>query len=228
MSDEYTSLHIQLKQTEESLRVLRERMTEYAQPLEIPLQLKRDEQTLLERIKILQAALQTQAPPPQERAQDWSGGFWRRWGLPLAGVIVLVAAIIFSRSWNAEPPPAPTDTPPPTPVSTDAGDADAGDVDDPDNADEEASHWYYGVQVVEAGTGATVPIAGAKVTILPGSGASIDDYTGNDGFVRLSVPERLQGSPAKLHVEAAGYETSRQDVDLDADIRNYVELVPVE
>lgn len=79
MSDELASLHIQIANTEENLRLLRERKSAYVQESEIPLQLIRNERRLEQRLAELRTALSDDAhasplaSPPSSLASSGRG-----------------------------------------------------------------------------------------------------------------------------------------------------------
>ena len=78
------------------------------------------------------------------------------------------------------------------------------------------TRFTYPVRVQEKGTGRNIP--NAKVIIEVAGQAPLDEITDTNGFTRIFIDASYVGRPARLSVEANGYELYRQEIDLREDI----------
>jgi hypothetical protein len=86
--------------------------------------------------------------------------------------------------------------------------------------------FTYQVRVQEQGTGESIP--NAKVTVdLGNSIASKDEYADGNGLARIFIDAALARKPGRLIVEAPGYKTFTQNIDLDEYLPKIVQLVPL-
>lgn len=83
MSDDHTSLHSELANAETNLRLIRERRSQFVQESDIPIQLMREEERLIQRIAELRAAL------GESTVTDLSGLGWPAWSVFGVGAILL-------------------------------------------------------------------------------------------------------------------------------------------
>jgi len=86
--------------------------------------------------------------------------------------------------------------------------------------------FSYQVRVQEEGTSRS--IAGAKVTIEVTGKAPLDEITDSNGLARIFIDASYVGEPGRLLVEAKGYESHRQEIDLrEGDLPDTVQLKPI-
>jgi formylglycine-generating enzyme required for sulfatase activity len=79
----------------------------------------------------------------------------------------------------------------------------------------DGGRYSYVVRVQSSGTGDA--IQDAKVIIEVTGSSSLIGYTDSNGYWRLSIPNSYRGKPARLIIEAVGYQTQRAEIDLYAD-----------
>jgi hypothetical protein len=85
--------------------------------------------------------------------------------------------------------------------------------------------FAYQVRVQSRDTDEAIP--NAEVTIMVGGKAPLDDITDSNGLARIFIDSFYIGQPGELIVEARGYETHRQHIDLKKDaLPDVVVLVP--
>ena len=87
------------------------------------------------------------------------------------------------------------------------------------------TNFAYQVRVQVRDTDEAIP--NAEVTIMVSGKAPLDDITDSNGLARIFIDSFYVGQPGELIVEARGYETHRQHIDLKKDaLPDIVVLVP--
>jgi hypothetical protein len=72
--------------------------------------------------------------------------------------------------------------------------------------------FYYSARVIGQDTGQN--IQNANVTIEVGGLALLSEFTGSDGFARITIPGTHANKKGRLTVQAKGYELHTQNIDL--------------
>jgi hypothetical protein len=90
---------------------------------------------------------------------------------------------------------------------------------------EPAASLVYALRVQDHSSGQ--PIVNAKVTLdVPGK-APLDEFTDSNGYTRIPVDAIYVGRPGRLQVEASGYQSYIQNIDVtDGTLPHLVQLEP--
>ncbi|HKZ76777.1 MAG TPA: hypothetical protein VJ124_00530 [Pyrinomonadaceae bacterium] len=90
-----------------------------------------------------------------------------------------------------------------------------------------AQGFFYSVRVQSSND--LKPISNAKVTVDMGQGiAPLDEYTDSNGFARIQIDSTRAEKPGRLIVEAAGYKTYTQYLDIrESTLPDVIQLEPV-
>lgn len=202
------SLRHQLAEARANLQVIEGRKAEYVLPVDIPLQLIKEERRLRARIAELEAQIAEAkggltAPELSEALSGANGETeeskkW--WGLPIPIIVALIALI--GVIITVLPALVDDGNEPPTPPP-----------------------FAYLVRVQVMDTGEYV--LDVRVTIeVPGQ-APLNGITDANGLARIFIPSSHAGQPGRLIVEASRYERYWQSIDLTEDaLPHVVQLEP--